>query len=118
LEFVQFPAFLRDWRRLGLGDDALRVLEQEIMDSPDKGPVIEHSGGLRKMRFSPPESRKGKRGAFRVCYAYYPQFGSVALFVVFGKNDRDDVSPSEATAIAKALKTFETELRRQFERLR
>jgi len=36
--------------------------------------------------------------------------------VVFGKNERSDLSPAEARATANALKAFETELRREFER--
>jgi hypothetical protein len=32
-----------------------------------------------------------------------------------GKNERSDLSAEEARAIAKALKAFEAELRRQFE---
>jgi hypothetical protein len=116
LRFVHFPSFTRDWRRLELGDEALRTLEQEIIDSPDGAPVIEHAGGLRKMRFAPPGLGKGKSGAFRVCYAYFPLYGTIALFVVFGKNERSDISRNEAREISKALKAFESELRRQFER--
>jgi mRNA-degrading endonuclease RelE of RelBE toxin-antitoxin system len=115
LRFVQFPQFLRDWQRLGLEDEALRALEQVLIGSPDKAPVIEHTGGLRKLRFAPPGLRRGKSGAYRVCYAYFPVYGTVALFVAFGKNERSDLSPAEARAIVKALKSFETELRRQFE---
>jgi hypothetical protein len=117
LRFVQFPSFLRDWHRLGLGDEALRALEHELIDTPDGAPVIEHTGGLRKLRFAPPGSGRGKSGAYRVCYAYFPAFGTVALFVAFGKNERADLSPAEARAVAKALKAFEAELRRQFEPL-
>ena len=116
LRFVQFPTFLRDWQRLGLGDEALRALEQELIDSPDEAPVIEHAGGLRKLRFAPPGSGKGKSGACRVCYAYFPAHGTVALFVAFSKNERSDLSSAKARAIAKALKAFEDELRRQFEK--
>jgi hypothetical protein len=116
LRFVHFPTFLRDWRRLRLGDEALQALERELIDSPDKAPVIEGTGGLRKMRFAPPDSGGGKRGAYRVCYAYFPAYGTVALFVAFGKHERIDLSPAEARAAAKALKAFENELRREFER--
>ncbi len=118
LRFVQFPSFLRDWQRLQLGDEALRALERELIDAPDRAPVIEQTGGLRKLRFAPPGSGRGKRGAFRVCYAYFPAYGTVALFVIFGKNEQSDLSPAEARATAKALKAFETELRREFERPR
>jgi mRNA-degrading endonuclease RelE of RelBE toxin-antitoxin system len=116
LRFVQFPSFVRDWQRLRLGEDALRALERELIEAPDKTPVIAHAGGLRKLRFAPPGSSRGKSGAFRVCYAYFQAFGTVALFVVFGKNERSDLSPAEAHAAAKALKAFETGLAREFQR--
>lgn len=116
LRFVQFPSFLRDWHRLGLGDEALRALERELIGAPDGAPVIAHAGGLRKLRFAPPGTAKGRRGAYRVCYAYFPAFGTVALFVTFGKNERADLSPAEARAVARALKAFEAELRRQSRR--
>jgi len=54
LGFVQFPSFLRDWQRLRLGDGALPALERVLIDAPDKAPVIEQTGGLRKLRFAPP----------------------------------------------------------------
>jgi mRNA-degrading endonuclease RelE of RelBE toxin-antitoxin system len=114
LLFVQFPTFLRDWQRLGLGDEALRALEQEVLEAPDKAPVIPHTGGLRKVRFTPPGSGRGKSGAYRVCYAYFPDYGTIALFVAFGKNEQSDLSSAQARAIGRALKAFETELHRQF----
>jgi hypothetical protein len=114
--FVQFPPFLRDWKRLGPDEDAPRALERELIDAPDKGPVIEGTGGLRKLGFTPPGSGSGQSGAYRVCYAFFPAFGAIALFVAFGKNEQSNLSPAQARATAGALKAFETELRRQFER--
>jgi hypothetical protein len=90
-------------------------LERELIDSPGKAPIIEHTGGLRKLRFAPPGSGKGKSGALRVCYGYFPAYGTVALFIVFGKNERSDLSPVEARSIGKAMKEFEAELRRACE---
>ncbi len=90
----------------------MRAFERELIDSPDKAPVIEQTGGLRKLRFAPPGSGRGSSGAYRVCYAYFSAYGTVALFVIFGKNERSDLSPAEARATAKALRAFEAELRR------
>jgi hypothetical protein len=115
LRFVQFPTFSRDWQRLRLGDEALRALETQLIEWPEKAPVVEHGGGLRKLRFTPPGSGMGKRGAYRVCYAYFPTYGTIGLFVVFGKKEKSDLSAGEAQAIAKALKEFDAELRRQFQ---
>ena len=113
LSFVQFPSFLRDWQRLGLDDEALAALEQELMESPDKAPVMKHAGGLREMRFAPPRSGRGKSGACRVCFAYFPSSSTVVLFVAFGKNERSDLSTGEARSVAQALKAFDEELQRQ-----
>lgn len=66
-QFVQFPPFLRDWKRLGLDDAARRAIEQDLIDSPEKGAVIAGTGGLRKLRFSSPGSGRGKSGSYRVC---------------------------------------------------
>lgn len=116
LRFVHFPQFLRDWGRLRLDDEDQRALEQEILAAPDRAPVIKHSGGLRKLRFTPPGSSRGKRGAYRVCYAFFPRHGTIALFLAFGKNEQTDLTHAEARAIAAALRAFEAELRRQAER--
>jgi hypothetical protein len=107
---------LRDWHRLGFADDELRALENELLHAPSKAPVLERTGGLRKLRFAPPGSGKGKSRAFRVCYAFFPSYGTIALFTVFGKNERSELSPAEARAIARALNAFEAELGRQHER--
>ena len=52
---------------------------------------------------------------FYICYAYFPAYGTIALLVVFGKNERGDLPPGEARATAKAIQVFESELRRQAE---
>ena len=60
LRFVQFPTFVLDWKRLRLGDEALQALVRELIHhAPDRCPVIEQTGGLRKLRFSPPGSGRG-----------------------------------------------------------
>jgi hypothetical protein len=91
-------------------------MEQDLINGPEKGAVIEGTGGLRKLRFSPPGSGRGQTGSCRVCYAHFPAYGTIALFVAFGKNERSDLSRAEARATAAALKAFEAELRRRIER--
>jgi mRNA-degrading endonuclease RelE of RelBE toxin-antitoxin system len=43
-----------------------RLLQLELADRPDRGPVISGSGGLRKIRWR--GSSRGKRGGMRVIY--------------------------------------------------
>lgn len=39
-EFVMMPEFDRQWKRLGLGDEELLVLQQELLESPKAGDVL------------------------------------------------------------------------------
>jgi hypothetical protein len=112
--FVRFPAFTRDWERFGLDDAALRALEFEILKGPDRTPVIRGTGGLRKIRFTEPGSGRGKRGAYRVCYVLFPEFGTIALVVIFGKTEKSDVTRADQRAIAAMIKDYRAELEREF----
>src|SRR5262245_15335021 len=116
-QFVRFPAFTRDWERLGLDDTALRALESEILKGPDRTPVVRGTGGLRKIRFAEPGSGRGKRGAYRVCYVYFPEFGTIALVAIFGKTEKSDLTQADQRAIAAMIKDYRTELQQEFARM-
>ena len=114
LRFVWFPAFLRDWERLGLDGEDLRSLELEILEEPTRAPAIKGTGGLRKLRFSGRRSTRGKSGANRVCYVHFPEFGTIALAAVFGKNEKDDLSPADIRTIAVIIRAYRAELETEF----
>jgi hypothetical protein len=111
--FVRFAAFTRDWERLGLDEAALRALEIEILKAPDRAPVIPGTGGMRKLRFAEPGSGQGKSGAYRVCYTDFPEFGTVALAAVFGKNEKADLTKADRNAIATVIRAYRAELERE-----
>ena len=102
LTFIQLPTFVSDWRRLKLNDDDLRALETLLLDDPSHGPVMSGTGGLRKLRFAPPSWRKGKSGATRVGYAYLFEYETVLLIVMYSKDEKGNLSPSERLQV-KAL---------------
>jgi hypothetical protein len=83
-------------RRLGLDDDAIREIEQAIIEDPEVAAAMAGTGGLRKMRFAPSAWRTGKSGALRVGYAAFPDHGTVVLVVVFAKNERADLCQGTA----------------------
>lgn len=99
---IQLRAFETKWRRAGLGDEDLQALEQAIVARPERGDVVRGAGGLRKVRFAPPSSRRGKTGATRVCYVAYPEYGLVYLVTFFEKKEQANLTPAERNAI-KAL---------------
>lgn len=113
LGFIHFPGFTRDWARLGLDDEALRDLEALILEAPDGLPVVRGTAGLRKIRFAPRGSARGKSGSYRIGYAYFPEFGQVALIVAFGKGERSDLAEADRRAVAVAIRAFRAELGRR-----
>ena len=106
LIFVQMRAFQSDIHDLGLGDEDLRALELELLDRPDVGRIIPGTGGLRKMRFAPPSARRGKRGACRVCYAWFPEVDAVYFCTLYTKQEQDNLSPADKEYFRKVLESY------------
>lgn len=51
-EFILLPEFEKQWNIMGLGDDELKALQEELTINPLKGDVMQGTGGLRKIRIS------------------------------------------------------------------
>jgi hypothetical protein len=106
--FVSIASFDRRWTSFGLDDDDLRKLEMLIQADPDGPPLVKGTGGLRKIRFAPPGSGRGKSGSYRIGYAHFPNPGIVLLLGVWAKNETSNLSQAERNAVATALARFET----------
>jgi hypothetical protein len=94
------------------------TFELAILKGPLRASVIRGTGGLRKLRFSGRKSTRRKSGANRVCYVHFPEFGTIALAVVFGKNEKDDLSAVDRKAVAAMITAYREELASEFKRAR
>lgn len=103
LSFIESKVFERAWKACGLTDEALFELHLLIMLRPKGPPVVEGTGGLRKLRFSPAGAARGKSGSHRVCYVYYEEFGIVLLVTAYPKNKKDSLSDAAIKAIRKMI---------------
>jgi hypothetical protein len=103
--FVITSAFEAGWARAGLTDSDLASLESILVNNPRAGAVVSGTGGLRKIRFARPGG--GKSGGVRVGYAWFPGFGVVLLGVVYAKNEKGDLSPTERATVKTLLEQFE-----------
>lgn len=88
-------------------DDDMWALFATIMVSPESAPVVAGTGGLRKLRFAPPTWKSGKRGALRVCYAYFPKHAIILLVMAYGKNEKETLSAAEKKGIKQYLEQAE-----------
>ena len=96
--FIETTEFTKQWKELGLSDDDLRLLEEDIMKNPNKYPVMKGTGGLQKARISI-GNNKGKSGGARVCFVDFVFFETVYFITVYSKNEKENLTKEERNAI-------------------
>lgn len=85
LHFIYLNGYEDDWTELGLGEDDLEAVEVAIMAGGKDSPIIEGTGGLHKMRFSPLRWNTGKSGALRICFAYFEEYFTTVMVFAYKK---------------------------------
>jgi hypothetical protein len=105
LTFIEMEGFTDDWNRLRLSDDDLMAVQIIIMLEPKGNEVVKGAGGLRKLRYSPQSSSRGKSAGIRVCYVYFQEFGIVLLVVAYAKNEMDNFPASHRRAYRQLIAT-------------
>lgn len=106
--FIQTTEFSRNWDRLGFDDKDLRLLELDIMKCPNKHPVMQGTGGLRKARVA--LENRGKSGGARICYVDFVFAETVYLITVFGKKEKANLSKEERNNIRKVIEGLKSRL--------
>ncbi|MCL2629998.1 MAG: type II toxin-antitoxin system RelE/ParE family toxin [Firmicutes bacterium] len=97
--FVSTSIFDKDWEFLNLRDKELKLLQETILYDPKQAPVIQKTGGLRKMRF--PLPNRGKSGSIRVIYADFEEFEITFLITVYAKNEMDNISEEQRVKLKR-----------------
>src|SRR2546422_11337974 len=93
--FIEIPYFVNKWQHLGLDDNDLRALQILLTVQPKLAPVMQGTGGLRKLRFARTVGGRGKSGSFRIGYVYFEELGIIGLLAVYAKNDQANLSRAE-----------------------
>lgn len=88
-------------------DLAYAELQQRLMKNPESGAVMPGCGGLRKIRVADPKRGRGKRSGARVIYLHVPAAKRFYMLDIYGKDEKDDLSPLEK----KALRQLAAQLR-------
>lgn len=96
MTFIEQPTFTRLLVEL-VDDEAYREFQQELVANPEKGPVVQGSGGLRKVRMALPG--RGKRGGARVLYLYFPKRDTIIFYYLYTKGDIDNIPPAQMKGI-------------------
>ena len=105
--FIEVPLFSKRWAEIGLGDDELLALQIMLLKDPTPGPVMEGTGGIRKVRF--PLENKGKSGSVRVCYTDFEEYEVTYLITAFTKDEQENLTKSEKNVLKKLVKALKEE---------
>ena len=110
-EFVMLPEFDRKWKDMGLTDHELKALQEELTINPQKGDIMQGTGGLRKIRVA--FEGKGKSGSARVCYVDFAVYERIYLITAYSKDEKDNLSNSERNEVKKLIHVLETTIDRR-----
>lgn len=108
--FIEVPIFSKRWEEIGLDDDDLMALQVTLLKNPEAGPVLEDTGGIRKVRF--PLKNQGKSGSIRVCYTDFAEYEVIYLITAFAKSEQDNLTDEEKKVLKKLVKALRDEASR------
>jgi hypothetical protein len=84
-----------------LTDDEYQELQTTLMNTPDVGDVIPHSGGVRKLRWR--AAGRGKRGGYRVIYFTRSTEQEIWLLTIYPKNVTENIPANVLRKIRKEI---------------
>jgi hypothetical protein len=106
--FFSTSEFDKQWERMGLGDEDLRRLQNEILNNRQIGAVMRGTGGLRKMRFA--FEGRGKSGSARALYVDLVVLERVYLITAYPKNLKENITSEEREMFRKLIEQTKKEL--------
>ena len=106
--FVELPIFRSKWKTLGLSDDDLKRLQEEILLDPKIGAVMKETGGVRKMRFA--FEHRGKSGSIRVIYVDFESHEKTFLITAYPKKEKDNLSKAERNELKELVRVLENHM--------
>lgn len=89
MEFIELASFTEEVQAIG-AEECYRKLQLELLANPEKGDLIQGTGGFRKVRMNLP--RRGKSGGARVIYMYLKIHDRILFVDIYKKTDRDTLS--------------------------
>ena len=108
--FIEVPLFTKRWKEIGLGDEELKTLQIMLLKDPESGPIMEGTGGIRKVRF--PVENKGKSRSVRVCYTDFAEYEVIYLITAFAKKEQENLTSDEKTVLRKLVKSLKEEAKK------
>ena len=106
IEFIETPIFTKQIKAIAT-DYELKDLQIELIAQPEKGDLIQGTGGLRKIRMA--TGGQGKSGSVRVIY-FLATVEIIYLVLAYPKNVKDSLNQTEKSELKKLTKLLKSEV--------
>lgn len=106
IEFIETPMFTRQIKQIAT-DEELRELQRELIESPEKGDLIQKTGGLRKIRMA--TGNQGKSSSARVIY-FLATAEVIYLIMAYPKNLKENLTDAEKAVLKKLTQSLKEEI--------
>lgn len=100
LHFIETSIFSKLIADL-LPDDSYADFQAFLCDNPEIGDLIQGTGGVRKVRWSLPNT--GKSGGVRILYYYLNEQGIVYMLSVYAKSDMINISDNDKNRLKQVI---------------
>ena len=97
IEFIETSIFTKQIKALAT-DDELRALQTEMIAQPEKGDLIQGTGGLRKIRMA--TGQQGKSGSARVIY-FLATAEMIYLVLAYAKSEKESLTSAEKAELKR-----------------
>ena len=98
--FIETPMFTRQIKQIAT-DDELKELQKELIGTPDKGDLIQQTGGLRKVRMA-----AGSQG--KIYFLATEEI--IYLIMAYPINAKDSLTDTEKAQLKKLTKLLKGEI--------
>ena len=105
IEFIETSIFTRQIKTIAT-DDELKALQIELIAQPEKGDLIQGTGGLRKIRMA--TGQQGKSGSARVIY-FLASAEVIYLVLAYAKNEKESLTAAEKADLKKLTQLLKGE---------
>lgn len=92
---------------MGLHDEELKLLEDILLENPQKGDVIEDTSGARKMRIQ--MNGHGKRGGGRVIYVDIFEKEKLYFLFAYPKNVQVNLTEQQKKIVRQMVEVIKGE---------
>lgn len=106
IKFVETSMFTKQIKLIAT-DEELRILQNELIGRPEKGDLIQGTGGLRKVRIA--TGHQSKSGSSRVIY-FLATKEIIYFVMVYSKNEKDNLTDEEKNTLKKLTKLLKNEV--------